>query len=131
MPTHAYIHFQGTCAEALTVYADIFGGTNLQLMHYDQTPGQPPGPGARVMHGQLSIGDGTLMASDFPDGVAGDAQKAVSIMQTAPDVATGQAWFDRLLDGGALIQPYGPTFFAKGFGMVQDRFGTHWMIWAG
>ena len=100
-------------------------------MHYGQTPDGPPAEGARVMHGQLTIGDGTLMASDFPDGVAGDPQKAVSIMQTAPDVATGQIWFDRLLDGGALTQPYGPTFFAKGFGMVRDRFGTHWMIWAG
>jgi len=130
MPTHAYIHFQGTCAEALAAYAEIFGATGLQLMHYGQAPGAEPPAGARVMHGQITIGDGTLMASDFPEGFAGDAQKAVSIMQTAPDVVTGQVWVDRLLEGGALIQAYAPTFFAKGFGMVRDRFGTHWMIWA-
>jgi PhnB protein len=131
MPTHAYIHFQGNCAEALAAYAEIFGGTNLQVMQYGQAPGGAPIPGARIMHAQLTIGEGALMASDFPEGMEGDAQKAVSIMQTAPDVETGQAWFDKLMEGGALIQPYAPTFFAKGFGMVKDRFGTHWMIWAG
>ena len=130
MATHPYIHFQGNCAEALAAYAEIFGGTDLQMMTYGQEPGQPPIAGARVMHGQLTLGEGTLMASDFPEGFAGDPQQAVSIMQTAPDVQTGQAWFDRLLEGGALIQPWAPSFFAKGFGMVKDRFGTHWMIWA-
>ena len=24
--------------------------------------------------------------------------------------------------------PWGATFFAPGFGMVRDRFGTHWMV---
>ena len=46
-------------------------------------------------------------------------------MQTAPDVATGRAIFDMLCDGGAVIDAYRATFFFPGFGMVQDKFGTH------
>ena len=29
MPTLPYIHFQGQCAEALTWYAEVFGGKDL------------------------------------------------------------------------------------------------------
>ena len=127
MTTHPYIHFQGNCAQAMTAYAEIFGGTDLQMMPYAAMPGGDPRQGAdqRMMHAQVRIGDGVLMASDFPPGVEGDPQKAVSIMQVAKSVDIGQIW---LLEGGNLIHPFGPTFFSPGFGMVKDRFGTHWII---
>lgn len=130
MPTHPYIHFQGQCAEALTFYARVFNGTGLQTMRYADGPGATDAWKAsdRVMHGQVTLFDGTLMASDFPPGIDGDPQKGFSVMQTAPDVAAGQAIFDQLADGGSVIDPYRATFFSPGFGMVQDKFGTHWII---
>jgi PhnB protein len=30
-----------------------------------------------------------------------------------------------------VVMPFGPTFWAKGFGMVTDRFGTPWMVGGG
>ena len=130
MPTIPYIHFDGTCAEALAFYADVFGGTDLQTMRYADAPGMSDAMAAspRVIHGQVTLGGGVLMASDYPPGMAAERQAAVSIMQTVADVATGQAVFDRLADGGAVVQPFAPSFFSPGFGMVTDRFGTHWMI---
>lgn len=130
MPTLPYIHFQGQCAEALAYYATVFGGTGLQMMRYADGPEAPPAwtDSPRIMHGQVTIWDGTLMASDYPPGVAGDAQKGFSVMQSAPDTATARAVFDQLADGGTVIDPFKPTFFSPGFGMVQDRFGTHWII---
>ncbi|NBZ89782.1 VOC family protein [Stagnihabitans tardus] len=128
MATHPYIHFRGNCAEALTAYAAIFGGTDLQMMRYGDEPGGTPNPGARIMHGQLTLGNGTLMASDFPEGAPSDPQKAMSVMQTGPDVATARAWFDKLAEGGQVIHPFIPTFWSPGFGMVTDRFGTHWIL---
>jgi PhnB protein len=130
MPTMPYIHFQGHCAEALAFYADVFGGTDLQLMRYAEGPDTPADwrSSTRIMHGQLTLGRGTLMASDFPPGMEGQPQASVSIMQTVPDAATGARVFDRLAEGGAVNQPFAPTFFSPGFGMVRDRFGTNWMI---
>ncbi|MEO6298660.1 MAG: VOC family protein [Paracoccaceae bacterium] len=130
MPTMPYIHFQGQCAEALAFYAKVFGGINLQTMRYSDGPGAPAAwkNSNRVMHGQVTIGDGTLMASDFPPGTEGDPQKGVSIMQTAPDVDTARAAFAQLCEGGAVIEDFKPTFFSPGFGMVKDKFGTHWII---
>jgi PhnB protein len=126
MPTIPYLHFQGQCAEAMTFYRDVLGGTDLQIMHYSEAPGAPASD--RVIHAQVTLGGSTLMASDYPDGVPGDRQAAVSVMHSAGQLDAARAVFDRLAEGGAVEQPFAPSFFAPGFGMVRDRFGTHWMI---
>ena len=130
MPTIPYIHFDGTCAEALTFYADVFGGTDVQMMRYADVPDMPEAmkTSTRIIHGQVTLGDGVLMASDYPPGMAAAPQGSVSIMQTLSSVPAGQAAFDRLAEGGHVVQPFGPSFFSPGFGMVTDRFGTHWML---
>lgn len=130
MPTTPYIHFQGQCAAALAYYAEVFHGTNLQTMRYRDGPDAPADWHASelVMHGQVTIFGDTLMASDYPPGVQGGAQAGFSVMQTAPDITEARRVFDALANGGEIIQPFGPTFFTTGFGMVQDRFGTHWII---
>lgn len=124
-----YIHFQGNCREAMQAYAEIFGGT-LQLLTYAEAPGAlPEALGSdRIMHATLILGARVLMASDFPPGMDGDPQQAVSISHTAADDATGRRIFDALATGGAVMMPFGPTFWSTGFGMVKDRFGTHWMV---
>ena len=130
MPTIPYIHFDGHCAEALTHYADVFGGTDLQMMRYSDAPDMPEAmkDPNRIIHGQVTLGGGVLMASDYPPGMVAEKQAAVSIMKGVGSVGAGQAIFDRLADGGTVVQAFGPSFFSPGFGMVTDRFGTHWML---
>lgn len=125
-----YLHFQGHCAEALAFYAEIFGADDLQLMRYSDAPDiddtmRDP---TRIIHGQVSLPDGVLMGSDYPPGMSGDPQTAVSIMQVAPTVIEAQRIFTALAKGGAVIQDFGSTFFSQGFGMLKDRYGTHWMV---
>lgn len=125
MPLSPFIHFQGNCAEALAAYARIFGAPPPQMMAYPDTPaGQPP----RIMHAQVEIAGSPLMASDFPHGSEGDPQQAMSVAVTLPDVAGAQAAFDGLAEAGAVIDAFGPTFFSPGYGMLKDRFGTHWVV---
>ena len=128
-----YLHFRGTCAEAMRYYAGVLGGTDLQMMPYGDMPpaeGQPPVTEPdRVLHAQMTAMGTTLMASDFPPGVAGDPQQAVSVMLVPATVAEGRRLFEAL-KGGGVIADYGPTFFSKGFGMAKDQFGTHWIIGA-
>jgi len=130
MPTLPYLHFQGQCAEALAFYATVFNGSGLQTMRYADGPEAPPAwkDSPRIMHGQVSIYDGTLMASDYPPGTDGSPQQGFSVMQSAPNPAEAQRVFTALADQGAVIQPFQPTFFSPGFGMVKDKFGTHWII---
>lgn len=129
MPFTPFLHFQGTCAAAMRFYADVFGADEVQMTSYAE---MPPGSGMPasdlVMYAHIRVGSAYLMASDFPPGQPGDPQKAVTVAWTVPDAAAGQALYDRLCDGGAPIMPFGPTFWSSAFGMLRDRFGTHWML---
>jgi PhnB protein len=124
-----YIHFQGNCRAAMQAYRDIFGGT-LEVMTYGEMPDAPPEMAAStlVMHSTLRVGDRNVMASDFPPGSKGDPQQAVTISHEAASEAEARRIFAALGEGGQVISAFQPTFWSDGFGMVKDRFGTHWMI---
>ncbi len=127
MSLHPYIHFQGQCAEALAFYAEVFDAPPATVMRYNEVP-DSGFDSARILHARLDIAGGTLMASDFPEGVEGDPQKAVTITAILPSVDEARARYDALIDGGAVIHPFGPSFVSEGFGMLRDRFGTHWIV---
>jgi PhnB protein len=69
-----------------------------------------------------------LLGSDFPPGWEGDPQKAVSISHIGATVAEAERVFAALAEGGEVIMTFQPTFWSDGFGMLKDRFGTHWMV---
>ena len=110
-----YIHFRGNCAEAMQAYANIVGATDLQIIRYADAPpsaGVPQGGGAdKVMHSRLTAGGQTLMASDFPDHMAGAPQAAVSISHMVGYTAQGKAVFDYLAVGGEVVMPFGAILF--------------------
>ena len=66
--------------------------------------------------------------SDVPPQFGGEAQAGVSVSVTRPDVETARALFETLAEGGSVTMPFDRTFFAAGYGMCRDRFGTSWMV---
>jgi PhnB protein len=38
------------------------------------------------------------------------------------------ALWDKLADGAELIEKFGPSQWAPGFGMLTDRFGVTWIL---
>ena len=124
-----YLNFDGTCAEAMQFYADLFGATEVQILRYTDAPeseGLPPSD--RVMYSHIMLGDACLMASDSPPGMPAQPMTSVSVNHPVSDKAAGQKLFDALAEGGTVLMPYEQTFFSPAFGMVSDRFGTSWMI---
>lgn len=124
-----YIHFQGNCREAMTAYRQIFGGT-LTMMGYAEAPDATAEmkASALVMHATLAAGGRSLMASDFPPGHAGEPQQSVTISHEAGSDTEARRIFAALAEGGKVMMDYQPTFWSDGFGMLKDRFGTHWMV---
>lgn len=135
-----YLNFPGHAAEAFAAYAEIFGG-RLETSRFSDIPadaGVPALPEEQqgwLMHARLETADGAvLMGSDAPPQFAdptepdGHRQSGVSVAVTRPDAAAARALFARLAEGGTVTMPFGETFFAQGFGMCRDRFGTHWMV---
>ncbi len=124
-----YLNFDGQCAEAIQFYAEVFGADEVQIMRFSDAPEEEGLPQSdRVMYSHIMIGDKCLMASDSPPGLTQPPQESVSVHYPVPDLATGQAVFEALAHQGTITMAFEPTFFAPGFGMVRDRFGTSWMI---
>ncbi len=127
----AYLQFDGRCAEALNFYAQALGGKVLMMSLYSDAPpteGVPPVPAHWVMHGRLGFPDGgLLMGSDGgPEPFQG--YKGVTMSLNRSDVASGEAVFKALSEGGAVRMPFQSTFWSPGFGMLTDKFGVPWMV---
>jgi PhnB protein len=125
-----YLNFPGTCAEAFAAYADILGGEVTFSQSYGDSPMGDEMPGEYndyVMHATLSVGGKLIMASDAtPDRYVKPGGTYVSVQM--PDVETARTAFDRLSEGGDVQMPFQKTFWAEGFGMLVDRYGTPWMF---
>jgi PhnB protein len=126
-----YIGFPGTARAAMTEYAAIFGATDLQIMTFAAAPAgqRPPGGDDLVMHAQFSAGPGaSFMGCDVPPTYGRAGMGGSSIHYAAPTAAQAQAVFNALAPGGQVMMQLGPTFWSPAYGMLTDRFGTHWKI---
>lgn len=139
-----YLNFDGTCAEAMAFYAQLFGGQIVYQGTFGEMPaseGMPPLPEAaknRMMHVHLQVGAQAIMASDTMPAIPGvdmstcgggyQKPQGMAVSIGVADAAEGQRVFDGLAQGGHITMPFAATFWSAGFGMVTDRFGTPWMV---
>jgi PhnB protein len=130
MKINPYLNFNGNCAEAFDFYAKVLGGKDLRVMTFKDAPPDMPVPPEhknQVMHARFTVGGDTIMGSDAPGGRYNKPQGyAVNIGVDTPEEA--ERIFAALAQGVTADMPISETFFAKRFGMVTDRFGTHWMV---
>jgi len=127
-----YLFFPGTCRDAMTFYAGLFGDPDtLELMPMSAMPDEVKAemgdfdPEA-IMHSALAVGEGWIYASDDPDRSA--PMSGVSISLDFPTEAEARRVFDALAEGGEVRMPLSPMFWAPLFGMLTDRFGIRWMV---
>lgn len=129
-----YLNFPGTCEEAFTFYRSVFGGEFGYVGRFSEMPPDVPVPegyGDKIMHISLDIdGKSMLMGSDAPEGFGPpfNAGNNVHLSLDAKDEAGAKRLYDALREGGQVSMPLEPTFWAKLFAMVTDRYGINWMI---
>jgi len=83
----------------------------------------------RILHARLALpGGGLLYGGDAPAHVPYEGIKGVAIAIDFATVAEAEAVFAALSAGGQVTMPMNPTFWAKRFGMLTDRFGTPWIV---
>lgn len=124
-----YLAFNGQCREAFEFYQKVLGGT-LRMFTYGESPmaqQTPPEQHKRVMHAGLSSGEFTLAGADAPPQHYSQPQ-GFSVTVSVSEPADAERIFNALAEGGNVKMPIQETFWAKRFGMVTDRFGTHWMV---
>ncbi len=130
MNIHAYLIFDGQCAEAFRFYAEAIGG-ELQVMPFGDSPecGEiPPEQRDRTLHACLNRDGQLLMGSDTMPGQPYEGVKGCHMSLQATDMAQAERLFQGLSAGGEVQMPLQRTFWAEGFAMLNDRFGVPWMI---
>jgi PhnB protein len=127
-----YLSFPGNCADAMRFYETTLGARLTASISYGDAPMPEPMPAeARnlIMHAHLALADGgELMAGDCPPGMPFEGFKGVMLALTYAEVAAAERVFTALGEGGQVTMPMAPTFWAKTFGMVTDRFGVSWGV---
>lgn len=125
-----YLSFDGTCEEALKLYAEVFGGTIEMIMPFEGSPGEsyvPEDWRNKVMHAQVNLGKWILMACDAPPGCYKKSQ-GFHVQASVNTAEEAERAFNALAKGGTVEMKLERTFWAERFGTVVDRFGTPWMI---
>ena len=112
----------GGVPSAIEFYKKAFGAVERMRL---------PGPGGKIMHAELMVGDSVIMMSDeFPEMGASSpltlGGSPVSIMLYVEDV---DAVVDQAVTAGAkLTHPVDDKFYGDRSGGIKDPFGHNWHI---
>jgi PhnB protein len=116
-----YLYVDGAKA-AIDFYTSVIGAEVRMTM---------PGPGGRVGHAELSLGDSVIMLADeFPDmGVRGPKSMGGTPVAIHVYVEDVDATFDKALSSGATtLRPVEDKFYGDRGGEFEDPFGHRWSI---
>jgi PhnB protein len=128
-----YLFFRGRCEEAIDYYKRTLGAEVDMMMRFRDNPDKPGRDKVpaelddRVMHAALRIAGAEIMMSDGMKTGPLDFQ-CMSLTLSVSSEAACDRLYNALAAEGTVQMPIGPTFFAKRFGAVADKFGVSWMI---
>jgi PhnB protein len=130
MQASPHLHFKGNCREAFNFYAETFGGRIAFAMTYAESPAAaqtPPEARDQIIHARLEFGNHAVMGCDAP-GERYQKPQGFNVLATVQELPEAERVFTALARDGTVVMPFGPTFWAHGFGMCTDRFGVPWMV---
>jgi len=127
-----FLTFDGQARAAMEFYSDLFHSDDTVIQSFADAPeGAGVEASDRVMYAHIMLGEACLMAGDSPPGMPAPPQQSVAVNHIVESFDEGKAIFDKLAADGEVEMPFEPSFFAKGFGMLRDQFGTNWIVIAG
>jgi PhnB protein len=124
-----YINLKDNAREALEFYHSVFGGDLNVSTFADFQAAQDPAENDLVMHGQLEGAQGVvIMGADTPKHMEFRAPAGISISLSGDDDAALRGYWDKLADGGTVVQPLEVAPWGDAFGMLTDRYGITWLV---
>ena len=126
---NAYLHFDGSCRQAMTFYKECLGG-ELTLMTVGESPAvaqMPHQAKDSIMHSVLKNGTNVIMASDNLGTGSITKGNQFSMTIECSSNTEADAFYSKLSAGGKAIHPMKDEFFGY-YGDLTDKFGINWMI---
>jgi len=106
------------CATAIDWYKKALGAEELT---------RSAGPGGKLMHAEIRIGDSRVMMSDAVMGGKGPKEYGGSPASLWIYVDDCDALFNRAVAaGGQVVMPVADQFWGDRFGAINDPFGYRW-----
>ena len=127
-----YLGFNGNCAEAMCFYASVLDGRLEVLMSGAESllAAQTTRAFADgILHARLALkGGGYLYGGDAPAQMPFQGIHGGSVTLNFSTIAEARNVFDQLAVGGKVTRAFTASFWARGFGMLVDRFGVSWIV---
>lgn len=131
---HPHYNFNGNAEEAFNFYRSVFGGEFGRIQRFKDLAGAgfevAEHEANKIMHIELRIGSGFLMANDVPEimGKTNENENRSKIVITAESKEEADHIYNGLSAGGQVEMPISDSPWGTYFGMFRDKFGIEWMI---
>lgn len=128
--TTVHLNFRGDARAALDFYKSVFGGDQMLVTYADAHAVTDPAEAKQIMWGQVASADGFhVMAYDVPGARAWNpGEIPVFVSVRGDDAETIKGYWNKLSEGGTVIQPMGPAGFSPLYGMLKNAFGITWVL---
>ena len=124
-----YLNFRRQAREAMDFYQSVFGGTLQQSTFAEFGMSQDPEDADLIMHSQLTTDAGfTLMAADVPAHMELKEGSQISVSLSGDDEAQLSGYYDKLVEGGTVLEPLSKAPWGESFGRLVDRYGVQWLV---
>ena len=130
MPTllNPYLSFSDNAKEAMEFYHSVFGVELTSNTFAEYQASEDPADVDKIMHAQLETENGfVLMASDTPTWM-GSPRPNGAISLSGTDHAELRGYWNKLTEGGTVLQPLEKAQWGDSFGMLDDKFGVAWFV---
>ncbi len=108
-------------------YTNALGGEILSVMTFAQAPNVDEQLKDKVMHMSLIAGGISFFMSDSPFQPI-ERGNGMHLSLEFDDEAEAYSRFDKLAEGGKVLDALKKQFWGSLFGLVEDKFGVLWQV---
>ena len=124
-----YFLFNGNCRDAMEFYGKIFNAELVfETFEEVQNPALTDETKNFISHGELKIGEETIMFADVPPAYTYNFGNNIVTAFRSSSLEEIKEVFSRLENGGKVTMPLQKTPWSECYGSVTDKFGLSWNL---
>ncbi len=124
-----YLGFRDNARQAMEFYQSVFGGELNMSTFAEYQMADDPAEQEKIMHAQLESPNGLfLMGADTPNSMDYTPGGSISVSLSGEDEAELTGYWEKLSDGGNVIEPLAQAPWGDSFGMCVDKYGVMWLV---